>query len=127
MGHQVLYVAAHDMLAQLRMARADQTYDRKLLRFTTPDLLIVDDLGLRPLVHDEPLDLYEVIRQRYERGALIITSNRSVDEWGPLFKDELLAGAAVDRLLHHAHVLVMDGETYRNPRTKRRSPEPSQA
>lgn len=51
MGHQVLYVAAHDMLAQLRMARADQTYDRKLLRFTTPDLLIVDDLGLRPLVH----------------------------------------------------------------------------
>lgn len=127
MGHQVLYVAAHDMLAQLRMARADQTYDRKLLRFTTPDLLIVDDLGLRPLVHDEPLDLYEVIRQRYERGALIITSNRSVDEWGPLFKDELLAGAAVDRLLHHAHVLVMDGETYRNPRSKRRTSDPTQA
>lgn len=113
------------MLAQLRMARADQTYDRRLLRFTTPDLLIIDDLGLRPLQHDEPLDLYEVIRQRYERGALIITSNRAVDEWGPLFKDELLASAAVDRLLHHWHVLVMEGETYRNPRVRRRAQEPT--
>ncbi|WP_434424238.1 IS21-like element helper ATPase IstB [Nannocystis pusilla] len=124
-GHQVLYVAAHDMLAQLRMARADQTYDRRLLRFTAPDLLIIDDLGLRPLQHDEPLDLYEVIRQRYERGALIITSNRAVEEWAPLFKDELLASAAADRLLHHSHVLVMDGETYRNPRTRRRAQEPT--
>ncbi|WP_245913991.1 ATP-binding protein [Nannocystis exedens] len=47
------------------------------------------------------------------------TSNRAVEEWGPLFKDEQLASAAVDRLLHHSHVLVMDGETYRNPRTHR--------
>ncbi|HEY8378648.1 MAG TPA: IS21-like element helper ATPase IstB [Nannocystis sp.] len=124
-GHHVLYVAAHDMLTQLRTARADQTYERRLLRFTTPDLLIIDDLGLRPLQHDEPLDLYEVIRQRYERGALIITSNRAVDEWGPLFKDELLASAAVDRLLHHSHVLVMEGETYRNPRVRRRAQEPT--
>lgn len=121
LGHNVLYVAAHDMLTQLRMGRADQTYDKKLLRFTGPDLLIIDDLGLRPLQHDEPLDLYEVFRQRYERGAMIITSNRALDEWGPLFKDELLASAAVDRLLHHSHVLIMEGETYRNPRSRRRS------
>lgn len=120
LGHNVLYVAAHDMLTQLRMGRADQTYDKKLLRFTSPDLLIIDDLGLRPLQHDEPLDLYEVFRQRYERGAMIITSNRALDEWGPLFKDELLASAAVDRLLHHSHVLIMEGETYRNPRSRRR-------
>jgi len=123
LGHNVLYVAAHDMLAQLRMGRADQTYDKKLLRFTGPDLLIIDDLGLRPLQHDEPLDLYEVFRQRYERGAMIITSNRALDEWGPLFKDELLASAAVDRLLHHSHVLIMEGETYRNPRSRRRHPD----
>lgn len=78
---------------------------------------------LRPLQHDEPLDLYEVFRQRYERGAMIITSNRALDEWGPLFKDELLASAAVDRLLHHSHVLIMEGETYRNPRSRRRHPD----
>jgi len=102
-------------------ARADQTYDRRLLRFTAPDLLIIDDLGQRPLQHDEPLDVYEVIRQRYERGALIIASNRAVDEWDPLVRDELLASAAVDRILHHSHVFVMEGErrSVRNTAYKR--------
>lgn len=89
-------------------------------RFTAPDLLIVDDLGLRPLQGDEPLDLYEIVRQRYERGSMIISSNRAIDEWGALFKDNLLASAAVDRLLHHAHVVVMEGDTYRNPPASRR-------
>jgi DNA replication protein DnaC len=105
---------------QLRAARADKTYDKRLLRFTAPDLLIVDDLGLRPLDGDEPIDLYEVIRQRYERGAMVITSNRALEEWHPLFLDALLASAAMDRLLHHAHVVVMQGHSYRNPPESRR-------
>jgi DNA replication protein DnaC len=120
-GFHVLYVSAHDMLTQLRAARADATLDRKMLRFTTPDLLIVDDLGLRPLTHDEPIDLYEIIRQRYERGSTILTSNRAVEEWPPLFGDLLLASAAMDRLLHHAHVIEMDGDTFRNPPPAKRA------
>jgi len=119
-GHQVLYVSAHDMLTQLRASRADGTLDRRMLRFTTPDLLIVDDLGLRPLVHDEPIDLYEIIRQRYERHSTILTSNRAVEEWPALFGDALLASAAMDRLLHHAHVIEMEGDTYRNPPPSKR-------
>lgn len=111
------------MLAQLRAARADQTYDRRLPRFTAPDLLIIDDLGLRPMRDDEPMDLYEVIRQRYEQGALVITSNRALEEWPPLFGDALLAGAAMDRLLHHAHQVAIEGESYRNPRSKKRAPQ----
>ena len=75
-GYHALYTSAHEMLTMLRAARADATYDRKLLRFTSPDLLVVDDLGLRPLSYDEPLDLYEIIRHRYQHGATIITSNR---------------------------------------------------
>lgn len=114
-GHQAIYVSANEMLAQLRAARADNSLDRRLLRFTSPDLLVVDDLGLRPLVSDEPVDLYEIIRKRYERGSTIITSNRAVEEWPPLFGDLLLASAAMDRLLHHAHVIEMEGDTYRNP------------
>lgn len=114
-GHRVLYTQAGDMLAQLRAARADGSHDRRLARFTGPDLLIVDDLGLRPLRDQEPLDLYEVIRQRYEKGSIIVTSNRSLPEWGSLFHDALLASAAIDRLLHHAHVVEMDGHSYRNP------------
>lgn len=114
-GHTVLYVAAQDLLKQLRAARADSSYDRRMLRFTTPDLLIVDDLGLRPLAGDEPIDLYEIIRQRYERAATVLTSNRAVEELPALFGDALLASAAMDRLLHGAHVLILDGDSYRNP------------
>lgn len=116
-GHTVLYVSAHEMLTRLRASRADQSYDRCLARFATPDLLIVDDLGLRPLEGDEPIDLYEVIRQRYERGAMVITSNRALEEWPPLFIDELLASAAMDRVMHHAHVVVIEGQSFRQPKS----------
>jgi DNA replication protein DnaC len=119
-GYTVLYTSAHDMLTGLRAARADASYDRKLARYASPDLLIIDDLGLRPLVHDEPIDLYEIIRQRYERTSTVLTSNRDIDEWQPLFGDALLASAAMDRLLHHAHVLVIEGDSYRNPPPRRR-------
>ncbi len=105
------------MFTALRAGRADGTYERKLARYTSPELLLIDDLGLRTLVHDEPMDLYEIIRQRYERGSTVITSNRDVDEWYPLFGDALLASAAMDRLLHHSHALVLDGRSYRTART----------
>ncbi|MCP4959078.1 MAG: ATP-binding protein [Actinomycetia bacterium] len=114
-GYTVLHVSAHKMLIQLRAARADNSHDRKMLRFTNPDLLIIDDLGLRALIGDETLDLYDIIRARYERGSTIITSNRALTEWPPLFKDELLASAAMDRLLHHAHIIEITGYSYRNP------------
>lgn len=120
-GHKVLCVSAHDMMKQLRAARGSGTYDRRLLRFTTPDVLVIDDLGLRPLKDDEPLDLYEIIRQRYERGSIIITSNRAIDELALLFGDALLASAAMDRLVHHAHVLILEGDSYRNPPSNHRS------
>jgi DNA replication protein DnaC len=114
-GHSVCYTSAHKMLSQLRAARADQSYEKKILRFTTPQLLVVDDLGLRPLQADEPIDLYEIIRQRYERGSILVSSNRALEEWYRLFLDDLIASAAMDRLLHHAHVVVMEGHSFRNP------------
>src|SRR5262249_17690425 len=120
-GHDVIYASAHELLIQLRAARADATHDRKMLRYTSPALLIIDDLGLRPLVGDEAIDLYDIIRHRYEHGSTIITSNRAIEEWAPLFGDLLLASAALDRLLHHAHVIEMDGDTFRNPPPAKRT------
>ncbi len=114
-GYTALYAPAHRMLTSLRASRADQSYEKRLLRYTTPDLLIVDDVGLRPLDGQEPIDLYEVIRARYERGSMVLTSNRAIEEWYPLFRDELMAAAAMDRLLHRAHVVVMEGHSFRNP------------
>jgi DNA replication protein DnaC len=119
-GANVLFTSAQKMFSLLRAARADNTYDQKLARLIKPELLIIDDLGLRNLQHDEPMDLYEVIRGRYELGALLITSNRAIEEWPPLFGDSLLASAAMDRLLHDASIVVMTGDSFRNPpRTKR--------
>jgi DNA replication protein DnaC len=121
-GHSVLFVAAHDLFKQLRAGRADATYDRRLLRFTSVALLIIDDLGLRSLSGDEPVDLYEIIRARHEHAPTIVTSNRALEELHQLFGDALLASAAMDRLLHRAHVLVMEGDSFRNPPPTRRRP-----
>ena len=101
-----------------RVARAQARSPRRDV-----DLLIIDDLGLRNLTGDEPLDLYELIRQRYEKASTIITSNRAIEEWAPLFNDKLLAGAAMDRLLHHAHVIEITGHSYRNPPSSGRGKE----
>jgi len=114
-GYKVLYTSAHKMLTELRAGRADNSHDRRLARYGSVDLLIIDDLGLRGLTGDEPLDLYEIIRLRYERASTIITSNRALEEWDPLFKDALLASAAMDRLRHHAHIIEITGDSYRNP------------
>ena len=119
-GHKVLYITAHDMLKQLRAARGDGSHERRLLRFTGPELLILDDLGLRVLSHEETIDLYDIIRLRYERASTIITSNRALEEWPALFGDPLLSSAALDRLLDDAHVLVIEGDSYRNPPPKKR-------
>lgn len=119
-GHTVLYVAANDLFKQLRAGKADGSHDRRLARLTAPDLLVIDDLGLRPLVGDEALDLYEIIRTRYQRGSLLITSNRDEEEIARLFGEPLLASAAMDRLLHDAQVVIMEGDSFRNPPAARK-------
>jgi len=125
-GYKVLYITASDMLKQLRAARGDGSHERRLLRFTGPDLLIIDDLGLCSLSQDETIELYDIIRLRYERQSTILTSNRALDEFPAIFGDPLLASAALDRLLDDAHVLVIEGDSFRNPppdkrQAKRRS------
>ncbi len=120
-GYKVLFRSARQMLAELRAARADNSYVQCIDRLARVDLLIVDDVGLHPMHPPEPTDLYEVIRARYERGATIMTSNRAIDEWYPLFGDPLLAGAALDRLLHHAQIIELQGDSYRNPPPAKRA------
>jgi DNA replication protein DnaC len=119
-GFSVLYASAQDVLKQLQASRADNTHDKRLARLAEVDLLVINDLGLRPLKGEEPIDLYEIIRLRYERGSTIITSNRDTDELHQLFGDPLLASAAMDRLLHGAHILRLAGDRYRNPPADRR-------
>lgn len=105
--------SAHRLLADLQAARATGTFTRRFARLCSVGLLAIDDFGLRPLSAQGAEDLYEVIRERYERKALIITSNRAFQEWPDVFGDALLASAALDRLTHHCHTLVIAGQSYR--------------
>lgn len=113
-GCQVLFTSVVKMLGHLNGGRADGTRDRRLATFLRPDLLILDDYGLTPLRGHEPEDLYEVINERYERGSLLVTSNRDYAEWPAAFVDNpLLASAALDRLAHRAHLITITGASYR--------------
>ena len=115
----MLFVSAQELFSGLHAARGDGTFDRKLQRLVDLDLLIIDDLGLRPLRGDEPYDLHELIRGRHERRSTVLTSNRAIPEWPPLFPEPLLAAATMDRLLQHAHVIELVGQSFRNPRAAR--------
>ena len=112
-GFDVVFVATSRMLAHLNGGRADGTYERRLASYVRPDLLILDDFGLKPLAGPGPEDLYEVINERYEKGSLIVTSNRAFEEWPELFANPLLASAALDRLAHNAHQIVITGDSFR--------------
>lgn len=115
-GYDVLTLAFSRMLGQLRAARADGTYERKLQNLLRPDLLILDDFGLKPLVPPADEDLYEQVTERYERGSIMISSNLDFSEWGQVFPNPVLGAAAVDRLRHQAHRLIIEGDSYRRPK-----------
>ena len=109
----VSFTSAHTMLRHLHAGRADGTFDKRLMSYVRPDLLVIDDFGLKPLASPGPEDLYDVINERYEKGSILITSNRAPSEWAGWFADPLLASAGLDRLAHNAHVLIITGSSYR--------------
>jgi DNA replication protein DnaC len=112
-GHDVLFLRADHMLQGLHQARADHTTEKAIRRLLAPDVLIVDDFGLRRLDARQSSDFYEVILERHCRASTIVTSNRAIDEWIPLFDDSVLAQSALDRLAHNAYQVVLEGESYR--------------
>ena len=119
-GYTVLFVPAPALVAQLAKAHAEGRLEERLQHFAKPKLLIVDELGYLPFEPDAAHLFFQLVSRRYERGAMLITSNRSVGEWGSVFGDAVVATAILDRLLHHSHVLTIRGDSYRL-REKRRS------
>lgn len=121
-GFDVIFTDAHQMLRTLHAGRADNSYDRRLLTYTRADLLVIDDFGLKPMTPPGSQDLYDVINERHEQGAIVLTSNRAPAEWANWFADPLLASAGLDRLAYSAHVLILTGSSYRT-RGRRRLEE----
>jgi len=112
-GFQVLSVNTHKMLQHINGGRADGSWERRLNGYLRPDLLILDDFGLKSLQSPSPEDLYDVINERYEHGSILLTSNRAPAEWPDLFRDPLLASAGLDRLMHRAEVVIIRGASFR--------------
>lgn len=119
-GYSVLFVAAPALVAALAKAHADGRLDERLAFYAKPKLLIIDELGYLPFEPNAAHLFFQLVSRRYERGSLLITSNRSVGEWGTVFGDPVVATAILDRLLHHSHVVTIRGDSYRL-REKRRA------
>jgi DNA replication protein DnaC len=119
-GYSVQFSTATALVAGLAKAHGEKRLDEKLTGLTKAKLLIVDELGYLPLEPDAAHLFFQLVSRRYETGAMLLTSNRSVAEWGAVFGDPIVATAILDRLLHHSHVLTIRGDSYRL-RAKRKS------
>ena len=118
-GYKVIFTTVSDMMSALFESKADNSYAQKLKYYLSCDLLILDELGFRKLNEHIVDQFYEIISQRYEKGSLIITSNKTFDEWGNIFWDSILASAILDRIVHHCHLVLIKGESFRMKEQKR--------
>jgi DNA replication protein DnaC len=113
-GYSVLFTTAVDIINSLSAAQAHGSLKHELRKYLRPRLLLIDELGYLPIDKHGANLLFQVISQRYERGALIITSNRVYKHWAEIFNnDSTLTSALLDRLLHHAETVLIDGKSFR--------------
>jgi DNA replication protein DnaC len=113
-GYSVLFTSAIDVINMLSAARSAGRLKQELKKYTKPALLILDELGYLPIDKAGADLLFQVISLRYEQGAILITSNRAFKEWPKIFNnDSTLTSAILDRLLHHAETVVIEGKSFR--------------
>ena len=119
-GYSVLFVTATELIAALDKAHGEGRLAERLAHYGKPKLLIIDELGYLPFEKSASHLLFQLVVKRYEKTATLITTNQLVTQWGTVFGDEMMAAALLDRLLHHSHTLVIQGDSYRM-REKRRA------
>jgi len=112
-GHVVLYRSVFDVVRDFLHDEALSSEDKVLSKYLKPDLLIIDDMGMKQLPKRSGEYLFEIIMRRYETRSTMMTSNRPLEDWGKLLGDVPTATAILDRFLHHAEVVQMNGRSYR--------------
>ena len=112
-GFSIYSASVDDLVRQLREAEAVGRFAKKLQTYLKPAVLVLDEVGYLPLSRAEANMLFQLVGRRYERGSIILTSNKAFSEWGAITGDEVLATAILDRLLHHCDVLTINGPSYR--------------
>jgi DNA replication protein DnaC len=112
-GYSVLFLTLESLMTRLVRAQQENRLERSLKQLVYPKLLIIDEVGYLPLSREDASLFFRLVARRYERGSLIVTSNKSFLDWGEAFHDPVLATAILDRLLHHSTTLNIKGESYR--------------
>ena len=112
-GKSVLFVNAIDLMDELYNAISLGTLKQKFIKLSKIDLLIIDDMNYLKMDKEKESIFFQLIRQRYEKSSLIITTNLPFNKWDEIFTSELAATAVLDRLLHHSHVISITGDSHR--------------
>jgi DNA replication protein DnaC len=112
-GKSVYFCTLADLIGMLARAEREGRLPERIRFFCRPSLLIVDEIGYLPVVSGGGNLIFQLVNARYEKGAMILTSNRGFAEWGEVFGDAVVATALLDRLLHHAVVVQIEGSSYR--------------
>lgn len=112
-GRRVYYSTLADLITSLEEAQAAGRLTHRLKTLTHPALLVVDEIGYLPISHTGAMLFFQLMCRRYETGSTVLTSNKPFEEWGGIFGDDVMAGALIDRLLHHCHIVNIRGNSYR--------------
>lgn len=118
-NYKVMFTTTAQMLQDLHVAKADNSYNKKLEFYLLPDLLIIDELGFKKVPQYSADDFFEVISRRYEQGSVIITTNKHFEQWGEIFADNVLASAILDRIVHYSEIIKINGPSYRQKELKK--------
>jgi DNA replication protein DnaC len=126
-GHRVAFATAADWVSALAQAHHAGRLPAELIRLGRYPLLVVDEVGYIPFESEAANLFFQLVSSRYERASLIVTSNKPFGRWGEVFGDDVVAAAMIDRLVHHADVIALKGDSYRlKDRTSAASPQPEQ-
>jgi len=118
-GYRVYYTTAADLVARTAKAALEGRWATTMRFWNGPQVLIIDELGYLGMPGDAASHLFQVISRRYEHGSIILTTNRGIADWGHIFEDTTVAAAILDRLLHHCHSVLIQGDSYRLKQRKR--------
>ena len=112
-GHRTLFMSTQGLLTVLAKAHSENHLEEKIRALCSPKVLIIDEMGYLPLERHGASLFFQLVARRYEKGAMILTSNQSYSQWGDVFGDPVLATAILDRLLHHSTTINIKGDSYR--------------
>jgi DNA replication protein DnaC len=112
-GFTAYYISCMDLIEGLGRARSTNKLKRKLQWYRKPHVLVIDEAGYENLDKEQANLFFQLVNSRYEHGSIIITTNKAFTYWGEVMSDDAIATATLDRLLHHAHIVSLKGESYR--------------